>query len=314
MLKKPRGRPRKTPVGEVKPKGKRGRPRKNPLPEEQVQEEIVEETPAEVEEVVAAETTEASLPGFENIETNVEENVPEVAELPGFENVNVEEPVEQATDNGIEEVETTQSTSLPGFEDETTEEIDSGDDSNSLPGFVSDDSSSDFSSFDTFEKPEGQDSKEIIDNEIANINSIQESDTLPGFENDEDENENDESLENIELSSSITKNPVNDFETNSNNLQSISNIGDDDESEEEIVSPIQREETALPGFDDAQEESDVVRNNVTTATSFRNSDNDRRSGMKQLDEKVVYSTGTLDSVLTSDKKIVAFIGTSKNGT
>ena len=41
---------------------------------------------------------------------------------------------------------------------------------------------------------------------------------------------------------------------------------------------------------------------------------ERRESIQKIEENKLYSTGSLDTVLTKDKKIVAFVGTSKNGT
>lgn len=326
-VKRGRGRPRKTPVGEVKPKGKRGRPRKNPLPEEEteVATEIVAEESKDIQESQAVQEVQKIQ------QTQEPQEVEEVQEtmLPGFETESAsndfssfdtfEKPEGQDSETVIDN-EMSNVTSLPGFDDEDEKEDDEFDNINVskenesavLPGFENDLSSSDFNSFDSFEKPEGQNSERVIDNQISSEEQVEQTASLPGFE---DQVEDD--LENIELSSSITKNPVNDFETADNDLQSISGFDEPEEKEEtkeEFVAPVAREESTLPGFDDSIEPQEPVRSTVSTATSFRNSDNDRRNGIRKLDEKAVYSTGSLESVLTRDKKVVAFIGTSKNGT
>ena len=41
---------------------------------------------------------------------------------------------------------------------------------------------------------------------------------------------------------------------------------------------------------------------------------DRMDSLKKIEENKIYSTGSLNTVLTKDKKIVAFVGASKNGT
>ena len=41
---------------------------------------------------------------------------------------------------------------------------------------------------------------------------------------------------------------------------------------------------------------------------------DRMDSLQKIDENKIYSTGSLNTVLTKDKKIVAFVGASKNGT
>ena len=274
-VKRGRGRPRKNPVDETpKPKGKRGRPRKNPLPEENENSET-----AEVEEVQEQEVAKApvTLPGFEDFEIADEEPKTEV-------------------------------TTLPGLDDEM---------------------SSDFNSFDAFEVPDGKIPQQDIYEEqkrknIEKENINQAATTLPGLEEDEE-------FSDIELPDNINGNVKEENDSfddfSSLNLNSGS-FGDTTEEFSEVTLPGMNEEpediieeepeiepirssTTLPGF---EEEEEITSSAVATATSYRNNDSERTVGIQKLEEKRVYSTGSLENVLTSDKKIVAFVGTSKNGT
>ena len=350
-VKRGRGRPRKYPVDTTpKPKGKRGRPRKNPLPEE----------------------TETTVDTVENKEAS--SAVQETPVLPGLEDLEVEIP--QGNDDSV---------TLPGFENENISE--------------------DFSSFDTFETPQGktsQNSNEYNNNNINastssntnnNVSNVQEqvsssSATLPGFEDDEFEDIELPSTNTAQSSSSVLDDDFMSFNSTGNNTNNtqINTQGNNQESqqmnsqanqniqpesvvadkiddeitlpgmdleshlemlEEEptvsnnTVEPVRRDETTLPGFEEDFEDietkeqernveqvqetepilpgfeddtPELTTASVSTATSYRNNDAERNAGIRKLEEKRVYSTGTLESVLTPDKKIAAFIGTSKNGT
>ena len=69
----------------------------------------------------------------------------------------------------------------------------------------------------------------------------------------------------------------------------------------------------LPGFEENSAD-EITTAAVSSATAYRSNDIERNEGIRKLEEKRVYSTGSLESVLTRDKKVAAFIGTSKNGT
>ena len=138
QVKRGRGRPRKNPIPEevkeqeekkvkeiqesvqVQPvKRRRGRPRKNPIPEEQ-------EITSNIEEPTI-------LPGFDDIEEETQEIVPEVEEniaitVPGFEDDYEEDTILPGFEDEYEDEE---STMLPGFaeEDEEDDDISYGNDS-----------------------------------------------------------------------------------------------------------------------------------------------------------------------------------------
>lgn len=138
QVKRGRGRPRKNPIPEevkeqeekkvkeiqesvqVQPaKRRRGRPRKNPIPEEQ-------EITSNIEEPTI-------LPGFDDIEEETQEIVPEVEEnvaikVPGFEDDYEEDTILPGFEDEYEDEE---STMLPGFaeEDEEDNDISYGNDS-----------------------------------------------------------------------------------------------------------------------------------------------------------------------------------------
>jgi len=56
-----------------------------------------------------------------------------------------------------------------------------------------------------------------------------------------------------------------------------------------------------------------ISNNNESVTSYTPSQ-ERRESLQKIEENKSYSTGSLNSILTRDKKIVAFVGASKSGT
>lgn len=114
-VKRGRGRPRKNPLpdenAEPKVKRKRGRPRKNPLPEDQ--------------ETQNAEPAETILPGLNQGNNNIQSNDPFGDILPGLETNNQEENkediflpgFEEETTDNLSNIEEPEDTFLPGFED-----------------------------------------------------------------------------------------------------------------------------------------------------------------------------------------------------
>ena len=318
-VKRGRGRPRITPIGEVveKPKGKRGRPRKTPLPEENNKlqvEEVGKDNFIDIEEVPKKVNNES-----DNQVSNILPEVEKDDITSTFSSFDAFEVPEGKTE------ETTSSTILPGF-DEDFEELDK---------IINNDKQEDTienqnynvldDNFDNID----DDNEDIQDDISVEDEQSEETSTLPGmmdiedFE-DEDNVEEDNINENLEEQSeedidSYTKqddlqdlNDLNNGVTSSNNVvNSLPGFEDlDDMVEDEEESNISQEEgSLLPGF-----ENDEINSSVVAATSYRESDLERTASIRKLEENRVYSTGSLQSALTPDKKIVAFIGTSKNGT
>lgn len=154
--------------------------------------------------------------------------------------------------------------------------------------------------------------------ETATLSGMDEEDiSLPGLDIENDENdilsslpglEDTETLEDDDLiSSSISRAENSDFEEpqrliNSNmfeNMQEATNnqFGKDAYSSDKYVPPsmsrINTQEEQISQYSPSQ---------------------DRIESIKKLEENRVYSTGSLNTVLTKDKKIVAFVGASKSGT
>ena len=202
---------------------------------------------------------------------------------------------------------------LPGFEDydddENEEEV-------LLPGMEDDDEDDEY-----IAKP----AKKVIKSNKPKYDEDEEEDddeeesTLPGMFDDDDDDEEDE----YELPKKKPVKPTG---------KAI--VEDDDEEEEES-------ETMLPGmgFEDDEEENDEdddeifnkrpqIRNSNPVKAKgiakksydyedeeeYEEDDDEPSNQIESVKPRADYSMSNLNSVLTKDKKIVAFVGTTKNGT
>ena len=95
--------------------------------------------------------------------------------------------------------------------------------------------------------------------------------------------------------------------------------GFQDESEETILPGFQKEaeETISPGFNDTQENNALfpdleTKSEQQTNTSYNNFGYQQETSMQNINQS--YEDVDISNLLTSDKKVACFIGTSKNGT
>ena len=140
-------------------------------------------------------------------------------------------------------------------------------------------------------------------------------DTLPGIDNSVGY-----SLENNEdtLSSSVV-NPynTNQYENNTSMQQQETNSY----SQQQYASQMNTEYSSNNNYNQydnfatgTQTMSGFgISNNNESVTSYTPSQ-ERRESLQKIEENKSYSTGSLNSILTRDKKIVAFVGASKSGT
>ena len=140
-------------------------------------------------------------------------------------------------------------------------------------------------------------------------------DTLPGIDNSVGY-----SLENNEdtLSSSV----VNPYSTNQyENNTSIQQQETNSYSQQQYASQMNTEYSSNNNYNQydnfatgTQTMSGFgISNNNESVTSYTPSQ-ERRESLQKIEENKSYSTGSLNSILTRDKKIVAFVGASKSGT
>ena len=347
--KRGRGRPRKTPIDmEPKPKGKRGRPRKvaiedeNLLPgfEEETEENLLPGFNNEQDDEIGVsnfdteveENEELELPGFDNeVEEDEELELPgfddeveedEELELPGFDD-EVEEDEELELPGFDDEVEEDEELELPGFNDEVEE-----DEELELPGFdeevIEEDDESELPDFDEVVEEDDESvlsdfDEEVIEedkSELSDFDEVEEDDesALSDFDDEieEDEYTDEVSLPDLDGLDDIEDDFLPDMEE------------EELEEEEEIISDTgynEPEETVLPGmgFEDeiATEDEEILSSNNHINNMNNNVNNigiNTTNGIESISSKVDYSMSSLNSLLTKEKKIVAFLGTTKNGT
>ena len=329
--KRGRGRPRKTPIDMTpKPKGKRGRPRKVAIGDENILPGFDEE-----EEKISLpgfddEIEEDTLPGFENEEEEI---------LPGFEDE--EEEIVPEFEDEEEEVlpgfEDEEEEVLPGFEDEEEEIVPEFEDEEEevLPGFEDEEEEA---------LPRFEDEEE----EVLPGFEDEEEEVLPGFEDEEEESlpgfedEEEESLPGFEDEKEEILPGFEDVEeyTEEVSLPDLDELDDLDDTDEILpgmdIEPIDDEESIIPGLEynnskpvsEIEEtvlpgmgfEDEVVNNTPKAEYNIPNNyeqytnKNETNAVVESVKSKVDYSMSSLNSLLTKEKKIVAFLGTTKNGT
>ncbi|MCI8277078.1 MAG: hypothetical protein HFJ46_04030, partial [Clostridia bacterium] len=248
------------------------------------------------------EDEELELPGFDD-----ESEEDEELELPGFDN-EVEEDEELELPGFDNEVEEDEELELPGFDEEVIEE----DDESELPDFdevVEEDDESELPDFDEEvikeDKSELSDFDEVVEDDESALSDFDD-------EIEEDEYTDEVSLPDLDGLDDIEDDFLPDMEE------------EELEEEEEIISDTgynEPEETVLPGmgFEDeiATEDEEILSSNNPVNNMSNNVNNIGRNttnGIESISSKVDYSMSSLNSLLTKEKKIVAFLGTTKNGT
>ncbi len=332
--KRGRGRPKKNQneVGvdtniEAQPKRGRGRPKKV-----QLENDIENNINTETENILPGfenyneanvnqyENTENELPGFESYdENNVNQYENEEAKLPGFEDI-------QDNEQSYNEEENV----LPGFND-----IEENQDDGILPGFnddldntPKDTNNSEYSNQQNNEQ--SYDSTTLPGIEDYNMNYEFEQDNndegmLPGFEN-YDENQFDNfGMQNDSMPSGIDNN-ING--QNLNNTQNYNNINQNNvEQETNNVNSSYNEnqnysynnETEFnnmnQGYNDFQESNNVAQAyNTNTNYNTNGSNFKMNTNEEQITTQNTVNSASTESLISGDKKIVGFVGTSKNGT
>lgn len=169
-------------------------------------------------------------------------------------------------------------------------------------------------------------------NELANLNTNSLSSVLPGFEDLNDELSENKSEENNKLSlpglDLFDETEKTDTTVNLENDDLLANLpGLDEEyktsnsfedSLKESSSTNQIDESYiktpsydLPGLDF---DNRTKTNNIYNDNNLYNGEQNKKDALQKLESNRNYSTGSLNTVLTKDKKVVAFVGASKNGT
>ncbi len=267
----------------------RGRPRKNPIPEENTEPKVkrgrgrprknpIQEQMPTQEKEQNEEVFEEILPGIGSL--NHQEEKIEDSFLPGFDDNNAGESNKEAflpgfSDNTAEE--SNEDAFLPGFGDNTAEE--SNEDA-FLPGFG--DNSAEESSEEEFLPGFG-------DNNIEEPN---EEAFLPGFDDNNIEESNEEAF-------------LPGFNNNQNKPEETV-ISKFNETDEEEFLPI------VDSNSSSRLEKDIFTSNNNENTSYYDGNAIKNEDIKKNNS--YQSTVDISNLITPDKKIAAFVGTSKNGT
>ncbi len=318
--KKGRGRPRKNPVDvEPKPKGKRGRPRKNPVQEEMVQpaktaELDFPELDTVIDEQFDFEPFDEEVTNIEN--TKVENNNLEDFVLEEKEEFNAQEPVVA----GVEEVDELEEIELPELDD--LEDITDLGDDDDIFAETTEEAFDEFEDYDEYGKYETTAKQSP---ETQDIDSLYQEDILSDESNDFPELEQTEDFDILadnELEDTADDALDMDFETEDNTGDTLlSDLETDDDILADVELPEENEDTLI-GFEDEtpfqQPEEDLFNPSLEENTPNNTMDNQdnyhyETEAIQSIEQPIDYSMSTLNSLMTKDKKIVTFLGSTKNG-
>ena len=303
--KRGRGRPRKNPVEPPKPKGKRGRPRKNPLPEENIEKEKIipgvndfENIP-KVDKIQQTESTTQPENIRQTDEWNNIENIPEqtnnISKNVDWNNDPFEGKTNQQIANslpGLDDLaENTQPSTLPGMNDwdndtfEQSNNVQQQDRPSTLPGMNDWDR-------DPFEQS----------------NNAQQQDkpsTLPGM-NDWDRDPFEQSNNARQQDRPSTLPGMNDWNNNLFETNQTNNSNESITLSSSVVQPNMNQNNEM----DYNKQEPKIEEKVSAYQPSQ----EKIETIKKIEEDKLYTTGSLSTVLTKDKKIVAFVGARKSGT
>ena len=314
--KRGRGRPRKTPIEPPKPKGKRGRPRKNPLPEEQeqpVQEKVMPKIdqfddipPLNIPQPTESMAQTSTLPGTndwdaDSFATTAQSQEP-ASTLPGTNDWD-------ADPFGTTAQSQEPASTLPGTNDWDADPFattaQSQEPASTLPG------TNDWDA----------------DSFATTAQSQEPASTLPGT-NDWDADPFGTTAQSQEPASTLPG--TNDWDADpfatTSNLETAStspesNNWDEDPFAKDNGKGITLSSSVVSASNITQPQPSPVAPIATpapqvqeeTVSSYEPTP-DKVESMQKIEENRLYTTGSLNTVLTKDKKIVAFVGASKNGT
>ena len=252
----------------------------------------------------------------ENYDIDVNtDNEDEDIELPGFEDYNEDKDINKYEQNDNDEY----------YDDIHEDYYDEDDD---YDYYYDDNDDNDDNNYDLVDEEVEEDTIPGFDDEDEEVEEDTlpgsddedeevEEDTLPGFD-DEDEEVEEDTLPGFEdEDEEVEEDTLPGFEDEDEEVEEDTLPGFDDEDEEV-------EEDTLPGFDEDEDDEEVEENIEKQHNgSFKKInnknyryDNDLANSIKDLQEtekNTSYNIDT-DNLITSDQKIVSFVGTTKNGT
>ncbi len=334
--KRGRGRPRKPVTDEEeKPKGKRGRPRKDSN-EEDISASLIDNL--DNIELPGMDEINDTLPGIDDDSDSINEILPSEAEDNSSKEVDVSNLLAGLDDNAdvsLPGLDDSADDLLPGLDDSTDDLLPGLDDStdDALPGL--DDSTDDaLPGLDdnTDDALPGLDDNTddalpgLDDNTDDALPGLDDStdDLLPGLDDNTDDalpgldDNTDDALPGLDDN---TDDALPGLDDNTDDaLPGLDDSTDDalpglDDSTDDLLPGLdERIDDALPGLDDNAD--DVIPgigldNELNKNDSFSNANT---NAVESIKPKIDYSMSNLNSLLSKDKKIVTFLGTTKNGT
>ena len=310
--KRGRGRPRKNPTEPPKPKGKRGRPRKNPLPEDQIEEQ--------------------KMPAIDEFDNIPQINTPQPTESMAQTSDNINTANDWDADPfGTQTSNQQLASTLPGTNDWDADpfapQTNNQQPASTLPG-TNDWDADPFATQTNNQQPASTlpgTNEWDADPFATQTNNQQPANTLPGT-NDWDADPFATQTNNQQPASTLPE--TNDwdadpFATQTNNQQPASTLpGTNDWDADPFATNnkdgITLSSSVVGAVASAQPDTNNDFNNAQPVQEEKVSsytpEPEKIESMQKIEENRLYSTGSLNSVLTKDKKIVAFVGASKNGT
>lgn len=166
-------------------------------------------------------------------------------------------------------------------------------------------------------KRRGRPPKKKVEEEVSTAN------VMPGFDDDDDLQVNAmPGFDDVDDDLPVNSMPGFDDDDDEVTVNTMPRFDDDDDSVANSMPGFDDDDSSIintmPGFDDNTQIDDITANNInngynTFNLNSSNGSNDY-SQTKLTNTRRTYPTDSINALLTREKKIVTFVGTSKNGT
>lgn len=166
-------------------------------------------------------------------------------------------------------------------------------------------------------KRRGRPPKKKVEEEVSTAN------VMPGFDDDDDLQVNAmPGFDDVDDDLPVNSMPGFDDDDDDVTVNTMPGFDDDDDSVANSMPGFDDDDSSIintmPGFDDNTQIDDITANNInngynTFNLNSSNGSNDY-SQTKLTNTRRTYPTDSINALLTREKKIVTFVGTSKNGT
>ena len=247
--------------------------------------------------------------------------------LPGFEDYDDEDSEDSKDTLDYEDEDEENDDTLPGFEDyddedsEDTldyEDEDSKDSKDTLDYEDEDEEDDDtLPGFEDYDDEESEDSKDTLDYEDEDE---EDDDTLPGFDDYDDEDSEDDSKDTLDYEDEDEEDddPLPGFDEDEDDNDFKDTENDYKEENDDDIDDMFDYDDEEDNKEEEKEENQTQHNGTFKGINNRNYryDNnlaDSIKDLKETEETQEYNVDT-DNLITSNQKIISFVGTSKNGT